>query len=352
MAPTIISAVKLGAVAQFSGQQPLDLIDLADVKQEIEISTTKHDPWLLKAITRSSKLISRYCDRVFQPQTYQEKFWAYRDPYPWQLPTGFFPLQLAAWPLVSQPSTAWATPPQQPKLSAVSSGALAAATYYVKISYVTPTGETAASIEAFLPVAANNLVSIEAPGPDFYQVATGYNVYIGATSFGETRQNSSPISISETWTLPTSGVTTGAALPPYILAVENFPYNPQPLAEGIDFISDYNAGAAGATNPDFSKSWLTRLFHIDHTPRRWNALPIWIEYQAGYEEIPDDLSDATMQLIKARWFARTRDPGLRSENIAGAYEAAYWFGSGPGSEGDLPPNIMAMLDRYRVPVLA
>ncbi len=349
MAPTIISAVKVAAETQFSGQQPLDLIDLADVKQEIMIESTTHDPWLLKAITRSSKLISRYCDRVFQPQTYQEKFWAYRDPYPWQLPTGFFPLQLSGWPLASQPSTAGATPPQQPTLSAVGGGSLAAAIYYVKLTYVTPTGETAASIEAFLPVAANNLISIAAPGPDFYQVATGYNVYIGTTTFGETLQNAIPIPIEEAWTLPTSGLTTtGAALPPYILAVENFPLTPQPLAEGIDFLSDYNSEG----NPEFSKGWLTRLFQIDQMPRRWNALPIWIEYQAGYEEIPDDLSDAAMQLIKARWFARTRDPGLRSENISGGYEAQYWFGSGPGSEGDLPPNIMAMLDRYRVPVIA
>lgn len=94
------------------------------------------------------------------------------------------------------------------------------------------------------------------------------------------------------------------------------------------------------------------MFLTDETPRRWSGIPILVQYQAGYSDIPDDLQDAALQLVKAKWFARTRDPKLRSENVVGAYEAQYWFANGPGSEGEFPPDVQAVIDRYRVPTIA
>lgn len=349
MSPTIISQVVVPAAAPAPsvGGGPLDLVSLADVKLELLITDGSNDAWLAKVITRASRAMVNECARVFQPQTYQEQFWALRDPYPWQLPSGFFPLQLSAWPLASPPSPAGTAPPLAPTLSAVGGGALAAATYWVRATYVTPTGETAASQEASLSVAPNNLLTIAPPIADNQAVATGWNVYIGSKSFGEVKQNSSPITMGQGFTLPTGGLVTGAAVPNYILVVENAPLAPQPLAEGIDFISDYNA-----SQPDFSHGWLTRLFQMDAFPRRWSGLPIYVLYQAGFNPIPDDLTDAVLQLVKAKWFARTRDPQLRSKNVVGVYEAQYWFASGPGSEGQFPPDVQAAIDRYRVPVIA
>lgn len=346
MAPTIIPTVTVPAAALFAGGQPLDLVGLADVKLELNITNSANDAWLKKVITRASRAISVECTRVFQPQGYQEQFYAYRDPYPWQLPSGFFPLQLSAWPLSSPPSLAGTAPPLAPTLSAVAGGSISG-TFYARATYVTPTGETAGSMEASLSI-ASGFLRVTAPIEDNEGVATGWNCYLGMKSYGEMLQNSSPLPLDENFTLPTSGlVATGAPVPNFILVVENNPLDPQPLAEGIDFISDYDP-----SEPDFSKSWLTRLFLLDETPRRWSGLPILVNYQAGYPTIPDDLSDACLQLVKAKWFARTRDPMLRSENVAGVYEAAWWFASGPGSSGQFPPDVEAVIDRYRVPTIA
>jgi hypothetical protein len=212
---------------------------------------------------------------------------------------------------------------------------------------VTPTGETAASIESVLAVAASNLLQISAPIADNQAVATGWNVYIGTASFGETLQNATPLALGTAFTLPTTGLATGRGLPNYILAVENWPLAPVPLAEGIDFQSDYDAGLQSQ-----SKGWLTRLFPIDASPRRWTSIPILVQYQAGYAPIPDDLQDAALELVKAAWFARTRDPMLRAENIEGVLSSQWWFAGGPGSETGLPPKVESMIDQYRIPVIA
>lgn len=83
----------------------------------------------------------------------------------------------------------------------------------------------------------------------------------------------------------------------------------------------------------------------------WNCWPVVVEYDAGYEELPVDLVDGVISLVKARWFARERDPQLRAESAAGIYEAQYWFGGGPDAVGGLPPDIAAIFDLYRVPMI-
>lgn len=349
MAPTIITTTPVKASPLFDGGQPLDLINLSDFKLELNITSSADDAWLRKAITRASRAISRYCNTTFPLQTYQDQFWALRDPFPWQVPSGFFPLQLSAWPLASSPSPAGTAPPLAPALSPSSGGSLAAATYYVKSTYVTAQGETAASIESRLAVAANNLLVVGSPGPDATGTATGWNVYIGTATFAETLQNTSPISINSTFTLPTSGLVAGGAVPPpYITVVENDPLAPVPLTEGLDYLSDFDA----ALQPQ-SKGWLTRLFPMDASPRMWSALPILVQYQAGYTAatMPDDLQQACIELVKESWFSRTRDPKLRQENVEGVISSTWWFSSGPGG-GAFSPAIEAMLDQYRVPVVA
>ena len=57
-------------------------------------------------------------------------------------------------------------------------------------------------------------------------------------------------------------------------------------------------------------------------------------------------------MVKARYYARKRDPMIRQESAPAAWEAAYWFGTGPGGPGDLPVDVAAKLDRFRVAVVA
>lgn len=104
-----------------------------------------------------------------------------------------------------------AGPPGTPSLSEVSGGTLAATTYYVVITYTNSTGQTTASAEASLAVAANNLLSVASPAAS--TAATGWNVFVSTSSGTETLQNSSPIPIGTAWTMPTTGLVSGTTPP-------------------------------------------------------------------------------------------------------------------------------------------
>lgn len=101
--------------------------------------------------------------------------------------------------------------PSAPSVDQVSGGTLSAATYFVKITYVTDGGETLPSTESSIAVSANNLLSVS--GPAASGAATGFNVYVGTTSGTETLQNAVVIPIGAGWTMPTTGLISGAALP-------------------------------------------------------------------------------------------------------------------------------------------
>ncbi len=109
--------------------------------------------------------------------------------------------------LVSQPLL----PPASPSLSSLSGGTLAATTYYVVINYVTATGETLASVEASLAVAADYVLNVNSPSP--VAGAIGWNVFVSTASGTEELQNSSPIAIGTAWVEPVTGLISGSAAP-------------------------------------------------------------------------------------------------------------------------------------------
>lgn len=98
-------------------------------------------------------------------------------------------------------------------LTQTSSGSLGAATYYVRSTWVTESGETATSVESSLAVSANHVLNVAAPS-SAPAGAIGWNAYVGTSTAGETRQNSSPIALGTPWVEPNTGLTnTGAAFP-------------------------------------------------------------------------------------------------------------------------------------------
>ena len=111
------------------------------------------------------------------------------------------------------------------------------------------------------------------------------------------------------------------------------------LAIGTDYLLDAEHGQ------------LTRL-NLHGNPCHWYSSPVVAVYNAGYAAIPADLDEAAVMLVKMRWFGRHRDPLIRSQNAVGAYEASYVMGTGPGGEDDMPAEVTALIDRYRVPVVA
>ena len=111
------------------------------------------------------------------------------------------------------------------------------------------------------------------------------------------------------------------------------------LVAGTDYLAD----------PAYGR--LVRLNSYGR-PRDWNADPVVVAYTAGYATVPSDIADAVSEMVKARWYAQTRDPAIRERNVEGVMSTTYWFGSGPGADTDMPPTIQAKLERYRVPVFA
>ena len=121
--------------------------------------------------------------------------------------------------------------------------------------------------------------------------------------------------------------------------VETIDQVPTTLVLNTDFLEDDARGQ------------LTRLDSNGY-PCSWRANPIVVNFSAGYATVPPNVVSAVVSIVKGMLSARTRDPALRSENIEGVYEAAYWFGSGPGSSDGLPSSITGLLDSYRVPVFS
>lgn len=83
---------------------------------------------------------------------------------------------------------------------------------------------------------------------------------------------------------------------------------------------------------------------------RWETLPTTVVYEAGFDEIPDDVVVAALRWLVWRWSERTRDPTLRATQQPDYGTKSYWVG-GPPMSGGVPQEIAALLDNYRVPVV-
>lgn len=87
--------------------------------------------------------------------------------------------------------------------------------------------------------------------------------------------------------------------------------------------------------------------------RSWYAAKIVVTYVAGWllpndtgRNLPYDLEDAVISMIKASRFGRDRDPAIKSESmLQRTYEYELFAGTTAG--GPVPADAMATLNRYR-----
>ncbi|MGE4043582.1 MAG: phage head-tail connector protein [Acetobacteraceae bacterium] len=82
---------------------------------------------------------------------------------------------------------------------------------------------------------------------------------------------------------------------------------------------------------------------------RWFGRTVVVAYTGGYasvEALPKPIETACLGLLRHRWAARDRDPLLRSLAIPGVATEQYWVGAA-GESGDIPPEIVALLDPFR-----
>lgn len=279
---------------------PYDLTDLATIKDELTIQDddTSNDSFLQRAITQASVKIGNYCNRIFQLEAIQDQIYIQRDPYPYQVPGGVYPLQLSRWPLVPTGAVTFtANTHNSPVIDGIASTAgITEGSLIFSADGSIPAGTTVQSM-----VSPTTLL--------LTQSAKGSKVGVSMTVGMQVTQTLSPDST-------------------------------QTLVYGQDYTIDAKRG------------WLIRLNAWTAISTRWEADPVTVQYQAGYAPIPADLVECCIRLVTARFRAKGRDPLLVERTQPGIGVERYWVGSSPGQKGSMPPDIEALLDQYRVPVIS
>ena len=194
------------------------LIDISTLETLLNVSTSSFTTVAPLWINSVSQAVQNYTNNPFVVESRYDQLWPFRDGWHGELGRRLQTVQLERYPVLNPPSPSLTAAPAAPTLGYVTGGALAKRKYYVRLSYVTPTGETAAGIEGSITIPANYLISIASPGVDVYSLATSWNVYIGTTSALETQQ-ATGLNLSNSWTEPTTGLVSGAAMPLYPLVV-------------------------------------------------------------------------------------------------------------------------------------
>jgi hypothetical protein len=162
---------------------------------------------------------------------------------------------LAAQAPVSGPTmgSAITASPAAPTLAQVASGALAATTYFVKLTWNTAGGESLPGAEASLAVLINNVLTVtpSAPpqslGANGVQSITGFSIYVSNTAGGgsgaETKQANN-VALGTTWTEPNTGLVAGTAPP--TIGIGPAPGAVQPMGQPIATVP---LSGLGADNP-------------------------------------------------------------------------------------------------------
>lgn len=101
---------------------------------------------------------------------------------------------------------------------------------------------------------------------------------------------------------------------------------------------------------DLAKGQLVRLDSVGY-PKRWPAYHLTVQYTAGFNPIPSDVAGKIVRMVTGRYYASGRDPALMSENIPGVREYRVWVPTGSDA-GNMPPDVVDVLNNYRTPVVA
>ncbi len=290
------------------------LTTLANVKDDLDIPANdpSNDSRLKRYIGEESDAIARYCNRVFGLATWRDEFRPQRGVWGEGVQASTNPLKLTHWPLVA--------------------------------SIVPFTGNTYSSalvdgLNTTAGLFQGQLVS----GPGIAAGTTIASINVGSSSL----QLSAPATAS----------APAAALSAGISVVETVAGNDTGLTAGIDFQVDLGSGLPG----DEGASGLYRLNQLGN-PKNWPPAKIVVVYQSGYvlpsspnqvrsAALPNDIQGVCLRFVAGRFNARKRDPLLRSRDQPNLGREEYWIGATPGQSGPYPNEIMAVLDRYRVPVV-
>jgi hypothetical protein len=89
---------------------------------------------------------------------------------------------------------------------------------------------------------------------------------------------------------------------------------------------------------------------------RWPPGDYTITYRAGFvlpdqpnSNLPPDLEDAALELVRILWLGRDRDPHLKALEIPEVERREFWIG--PQGARSLPSEIAQRVEPYRMPVI-
>ena len=272
-----------------------DLTTLATVKDDLQIADAASDTTLSRYITEQSALIASYCNRVFAVESVSETIYLERDPYPYQVPGGCRQLQLSRWPLLSVSSVVQTDGGNSTTLTPYPGTTSVPADYQI----MAPEGQ---------------LIRLDSFGEQMAWPAVMYQVAYQAGFVA-------PV---DAWAASTQYV-----------------YNAVRSNGGNLYVCTVPGASATSGGPTGTTSGI-----VDGTAT-WNYVgPV----QA--RTLPYDLEMAVLKCVVARYLERSRDPFLKETEDARVGRKVYWVGTMPGRDGPFTPEVMSILDRYRVPVVA
>lgn len=382
-----ITTVLVPALA-ISPAKPLDLTDLATLKDELQITDTSRDSFLQRAISQVSTAIATHCNRVFQVETVQDAIYPQRDAYPYMVPGTIAPLMLSRYPILGFPG------PCNPIILNTSGATASGSVIPFANASAVPIGAPAVGLNipiATTVTAVTNTGPIAAAAPTPGGGGAGYALgdtgtvpgYTGDAAYrvtGQTGGAVTAIAISAPGTSyrvsggnatatgggqPGSGTglqidITAISVTASTVALSAALQAPLPLASPVTFglsvtvtnpantIQQLTAGADYLINGE--DGFLTRLNTYTGYQTGWDPVQTTIIYQAGYPVIPDDLVDVVLRSCTGRNSARGRDPLVRTQDQPGLGTTTWWVGTAPGVKGAFPEEIVDLIDRYRVPV--
>lgn len=90
---------------------------------------------------------------------------------------------------------------------------------------------------------------------------------------------------------------------------------------------------------------------VSDAPIPWIFAKLTVTLRAGYVDMPEDLVEGLLLWIKHKFYARARDPMLRSQEIPGVATEQYWVPNATGGSGDgdddMPPDVADKILQYR-----
>lgn len=131
-----------------------------------------------------------------------------------------------------------------------------------------------------------------------------------------------------------------------MLTLSRFPVD---TAAAITVVEDGVTLTASGYELDPATGFLWRLSGDERAA--WARTKVTVAYSAGYAllaELPQDIERAVIVMVKQAWFAKSRDPMVKQEDVPGVLSQSYWVGSVPGQNGAIPAEAEALLAPYRV----